>query len=59
MLILFYWLPGRHSQQNFLEYKFGFLMVPTQVNNSKSSYCLLRGNGIIAVYYPLLFISEI
>jgi hypothetical protein len=25
-------------------------MVPTQINNPKPSYCLLRENGVFAVY---------
>lgn len=53
------WLPGRNSQQNFLRHKLTFLMVPAQVNNPKSTYCLLKENRIIAIYYPLIFLESI
>jgi len=32
-------------------------MVPTQIKNPKPSYCLLIGKGVIAVYFPLIFVS--
>jgi len=44
------------AQQKFLGYNFKFLMVPTQINNPKPNYCLLRITGIIAFNYPLIFL---
>ena len=50
------WRPGRDSQQNFFGYNFSFIMLPTQLNNPKPSYCLISENITIAVYYPLIFV---
>ncbi len=51
------WLPGPDSQQNFFVYSFGFLMIPTQINNPKPSYCLLREKNVIAIYHPFVFFA--
>jgi hypothetical protein len=35
------WDWGRDSQQNYFVYIFTFLMLPTQINNPKTSYVLM------------------
>ena len=53
------WGPRCNAQQNFLRYRFPFLLVPTQIHNPKTSYQLFSKKSIVALYYPLIFVRPL
>ena len=48
-------VPGEMLSKTFWGHIFRFIMVPKQMGNPKTSYCLLREKSVIAAYYPFIF----